>query len=276
MKNEDIAYDSKSEDDSFNDVNLTDETIDDDNQNIDYTITPETLNELQEEQKNSNNTKKRIIITVIFINFLITFIYAIVFCYNVFYVKKTYEIVPNFDNLPFPYKIEATGEINKRVKKINFKYEIMADYVLYGKVASKYHSSTTKGIISQISNYDFAMVYGDLLKDNNSEQIKFTYNNDRSMDFDISSNLSDKLGGEYNVIDLFLNIQMIHKDENVLKKIKKVKEGDHIKIVGQIVHVNFETEDLKGDWPSCYVDNSECLERHEVVLVTDIIWLKLQ
>ena len=121
---------------------------------------------------------------------------------------------------------------------------IKAEYDIRGVVKGKKKYSDYS---SQVSKYDIILVWGDLNKEKHDQHIKYsqsgrwyryTYNQER-----IEGNFIGKQSA---------NIHLISENEEIAKKIKKIKKNDYVRIKGNLVDVDFgdgtwETSMTRGD-----------------------------
>ena len=115
---------------------------------------------------------------------------------------------------------------------------------------------------SDISKYDLALAWGDLNSKEIDEHIKysqrgrwyyFTCDNDCPVSVDYVGNRS-------------ANVHIIHENDDVLKDVKSLDKGDHIKLTGYLVKVNFEG----GPWTSSLTRTDTGDGACEVMYVTNV------
>ena len=107
-----------------------------------------------------------------------------------------------------------------------------AEYELVGVVKSKKKYSD---YTAQVSEYDLAIAWGDLNKDDIDSGIIYSqggrwYYYKYSKDLIVNSDYITKNSA---------NVHIIHKDKDVLKKIEAIKEDDYIKLEVYLVDVDF-------------------------------------
>lgn len=235
------------------------------------------VNEFQDintQQKPKMSRKKKIIITSISL-ILVLFIALGAVAFKLLYIKKQYEYVSSFATLASPLQEDATGEFLDTIDGYEIKYEIKANYTLYGKVVEKYYYFPNK-IINKISRFDFGMIYGPLLEAGIDDKINFKNNGSRFLTYSYPSSLNSALGSKETLIDSISNNHMIHSSETILKYLRNVKEGDHIKIEGYLVNVYYTNKNSKGTWPTSLSRTDHGDGACEVIYVTNITWLKIK
>ena len=120
------------------------------------------------------------------------------------------------------------------------------------------------------------MIFGPLLEAGVDDAINFKNNGRRFLTYSYPSHLNSTLGSKENLIDSISNNHMIHSDEHVLKCLRNVKEGDHIKIEGYLVNVYYTGKNSTGTWPTSLSRTDHGDGACEVIYVTNITWLKIK
>ncbi len=136
---------------------------------------------------------------------------------------------------------------------------LLAAYTLEGVVKSKKKYSDFP---AQISKYDLAFAWGDLNQEDVDAHVKysqsgrwyyFRYDGDSPVDVTYIENHS-------------ANVHMVHKDRLVLAEIKKIDEGDHVRLTGYLVNVNF----AEGPWKTSLTRTDTGGGSCEIMYVTDV------
>ncbi len=138
-----------------------------------------------------------------------------------------------------------------------------AEYELTGVVKSKKKYSD---YTSQVSEYDLAIAWGDLNKDEIDEGISYSqsgrwYYYKYSKDLPVNEDYISKNSA---------NVHIIHKDKDILKKIKSIKEEDYIKLEGYLVDVDFKNPDNTSLWKTSKSRNDRGNGACEIMYVENI------
>lgn len=142
---------------------------------------------------------------------------------------------------PIQKEIKKKKEIIHSGKEGDVRLLIKEEYELTGVVKSKKKYSDFP---SQISEYDLAIAWGDLNKEEVDSSIKYSqrgrwYYYRYSADCPVSQSYISKHSS---------NTHIIHKDKDILKEIKKIDKGDHVKLKGFLVDVDFKNSDNMPLW----------------------------
>lgn len=215
--------------------------------------------------------KKKIAIAVTSI-FLVIAIAVSSFAFSLFYVKKDYETVASFTNMPAPIQEETTGGITKKVDDYTVNIEFKAKYTLVGKVVEKHHYFPYK-IANKLSQYDIGMAWGVMSDDTYNDHISYKNNGLRFLNYRYTNKLVEMLGGK-EFLNSISNNHMIHANNHVLKLLRNVKEGQYIKIEGYLSYVSYKNKRYTGTWNSSLSRTDHGDGACEVIYVTNITWLK--
>ena len=228
----------------------------------------------ENQQSEKMSKKKKFIIAGI--SLLLAVILALgIYIATLFAVKKNYEYVASFTDLPDPVQIETTGEIVKQVGDYEVTYELKAAYTITGLVVEKYYYFPNK-IDNKIARFDLGIAWGPLLSVDLDKYMSFKNDGQRFLQYRYSNELTQMLGGKNAVVDSISNNHMIHADETVLKCLRNVKEGDYIKVEGYLVYATMKKDNYIGHWNSSLSRTDHGDGACEVMYVTNIKWLKLQ
>lgn len=228
--------------------------------------------EITNNHTNKLSKRKKIFIalTSLFMIFVISFC---AFAFALFYVKKDYEVVSSFTNMPEPIQTETTGGLTKQIDDYNITINFKAKYTIVGKVVEKRYYPPFK-MINKLSNYDIGIAWGALSDNTYDEYISYKNNGNRFLSYRYNMSLANTLGGESAVKDIISNNHIIHADDTVLKCLRNIKEGQHIKIEGYLSYVSYESEYYYGDWNSSLTRTDHGDGACEIIYVTKITWLK--
>lgn len=196
-----------------------------------------------------------------------------IYIFTLFNVKKQYEYVASFTELPDPVQVETSGEIVKTVGNYEITYELKASYTITGLVVEKYYYFPSK-IENRISRFDLGIVWGALLGEDLDAYMTFKNDGNRFLQYKYSNTLTQKLGGKEAVINSLSNNHMVHSDETILKYLRNVKEGDYIKVEGYLVYVTMKSNNYVGHWDSSLSRTDHGDGACEIIYVTNITWLK--
>jgi hypothetical protein len=138
-----------------------------------------------------------------------------------------------------------------------------AEYSLTGVVKSKKKYSD---YTSQISEYDLAMAWGDLNKDEIDSGISYSQNG-RWYYYKYSPDIS--VNADY-ISKNSANVHIIHKDKDILKKIESLKEEDYIKLEGYLVDVDFKNPNNTSLWETSETRNDTGNGACEIMYVENV------
>jgi len=136
---------------------------------------------------------------------------------------------------------------------------LMAEYTIEGVVKSK---EAYSDYTSAISKYDVAMAWGELNQEEADEEIHYSqsgrwyyyrYSEDCPVTMDYIASHS-------------ANVHLIHKDKEILKKIKRIRKEDYVRFEGYLVKVNYEN----GPWESSLSRTDTGDGACEVLYVTSV------
>ena len=141
----------------------------------------------------------------------------------------------------------------------NVELSLLAKYKVEGVVKSKKKYSDYP---SRVSKYDFALAWGDLNKQEIDDHIRY-YQSGRWYYYQYSG---DSLVSQDYISSHSANVHLIHKDKDVLNKIKKIRENEYVRLEGYLVNVNFKDGSWKTSLSRTDTGNGAC----EVMYVTNV------
>lgn len=144
-------------------------------------------------------------------------------------------------------------------KEGEVKATLVAEYTVEAVVKGKKKYSDYP---SQISSYDFILAWGELNQKEASKCIKYSQSG-RWYYYRYFKGLPVSV--EY-IGSHSANVHIIHKDEEVFNKIKKIDKGDHVILHGYLVNVNFKD----GWWNSSLSRNDTGNGACEIMYVTSV------
>ena len=221
--------------------------------------------------KKSRFSKKQKILIAVTSIVLVLVITIGAFAFSLFYVKKDYETVASFSNMPEPVQIETTGGVTKEIDDYEINIEFKASYTLVGRVVEKYYYFPFK-MINKLSRFDFGMAWGVMSDHTYDDYITYKNNGNRFLTYKYKNTLISKVGESFN--NSLSNNHMIHANNHVLKLLRNVKEGQYIKIEGYLAYVSYKNKYSHGTWNSSLSRTDHGDGACEVVYVTNITWLK--
>ncbi|MBR7172653.1 MAG: hypothetical protein IKD36_02545 [Clostridia bacterium] len=223
--------------------------------------------------KKSRFSKKQKILIAVTSICLALIIAVGAFAFSLFYVKKDYETVASFSNMPEPVQIETTGGVTKSIDDYDITIDFKASYTLVGKVVETYYYFPYK-MINKLSRFDFGMAWGAMSDDTYEDYISYKNNGNRFLTYKYKNSLVDILGSKEAVVNSISNNHMIHANNRVLKLLRNVRVGDHIKIEGYLSYVSYKSDHSYGDWNSSLSRTDHGDGACEIIYVTNITWLK--
>jgi hypothetical protein len=137
---------------------------------------------------------------------------------------------------------------------------LMAEYTVEGVVKSIENYSNDYP--SRISEYDFALAWGELNKKETDREIRYSQSG-RWYRYRCSEECPVSQGY---ISTHSANVHLIHEDSYVLYKIKKIDKNDYIRLRGYLVTVNFE----EGPWSSSLTREDTGNGACEIMYVTDV------
>ena len=224
--------------------------------------------------KEEMSRRKKIILAVISVSMVLVIGFSAIF-FSMFYVKKEYEYVSAFTDLPDPVQIESSGEFSQILDDYEINYEIKAEYTITGLVVEKYYYFPSS-MINKISRYDLGIVWGALLGEDLKDTMKFKNKGNRFLHYTYKNSLISKLGSRDAIVNSLSNNHMIHSSDYILKCLRNVREGDYIQVKGYLVYMSYSNDNSRGTWNSSLSRTDHGDGACEIIYVTSITWLKLK
>lgn len=168
--------------------------------------------------------------------------------------------------VPTQIDIKDKKEIEYSGKEGDVDLLPRAEYELTGVIKSKKKYSDFS---SQISRYDLTIAWGDLNKEEIDSFITYSqsgrwyyyrYDSDSPVNSDYISKHS-------------ANVHIIHKDEEVLNQIKKINEGDLVKLKGFLVDVDFKNLNNVQLWKTSMTRNDTGNGACEIFYVEEVTFI---
>ena len=222
--------------------------------------------------KQKMSRKKKIFIVAMCVAMILLICASSCF-FGFYYVKKDYSTVASFVTLPDPVQEETSGEIKTTVDDYEIVYTKRAKYVLTGLVVEKYYYFPYK-IQNKICRYDLGVVWGPLLGVDLEGMMTFKNDGQRFLHYKYNTNLTSKLGSKEAVINSLSNNHMIHANDQILKSLRNVKEGDYIRFEGYLVDAYYKSAKRSGSWTTSLTRTDHGDGACEVFYLTKITWLK--
>lgn len=168
-----------------------------------------------------------------------------------------------------PVQTDVKGEDRMVYEGSEGRVELIprAAYELTGVVKSKKKYSD---YTAQVSEYDLAMAWGDLNKEDIDRGISYSqsgrwYYYKYSQGISVTSDYISKNSA---------NVHIIHKDKDILKKIESIKEGDYIKLEGYLVDVDFNNPNNSSLWKTSKSRNDTGNGACEIMYVENVILIE--
>lgn len=160
---------------------------------------------------------------------------------------------------PVQTNLAEAGTITVAGEEGDVELSLLAEYAIEGVVKSKKKYSDYP---AQVARYDFALAWGDLNKEEIDEYIKYSQSG-RWCHYRYS--LECPVNQEY-ISSHSANVHLIHKDEDILNKIKRVRKNEYVQLKGYLVNVNFKDGPWKSSLTRTDTGNGAC----EIMYVTNI------
>lgn len=187
---------------------------------------------------------------------IIGYIIAAVLIVNLLWSKQPYQgsiANPVQNNLNRAETITISGDTG------NVELSLLAKYTLKGVIKSKKKYSDYP---SQLAKYDYALAWGDLNKKEIDQYIKYS----QSGRWYYYRYLKDcPVSREY-ISSHSANMHLVHQNQEVLKKIKKLRKNTYVQLDGYLVNVNFKDGPWRTSLSRTDNGNGAC----EIMYVTDI------
>jgi hypothetical protein len=140
---------------------------------------------------------------------------------------------------PVQTELIPTEKLSIKGDEGDVAIRLLAEYKLKGVVKAK---KKYNDYPSQISKYDIAIAWGDLNKEEYDEHIKYTqgsrwYYYNYSRDFPKNGSFIARNSA---------NVHLVHSNEEILDKLRRIKRNDYVSIEGYLVEAIFPN----GPWRS--------------------------
>ena len=181
--------------------------------------------------KRIQNTTLETKLTVIV---LLVFIIVMVWNIRNNSMKKTFENIDDFYNIPAPVQQSASGKVIKTIDNTDIEITFKYSYILAGRVVDVQPYLPTK-VQNKLSPIDIGVTWGFLARDEYHDTIKWSSAGTRFLNFRTQN---PELTRNMNRVSQHLsNNHLIPATDEIEKQIKSIKEGDFIKIEGYLVNV---------------------------------------
>ena len=200
-----------------------------------------------------------------------------------FLTKKTYEYTLDIDNLPEPIQTSADWWITKKVHWENVQIDFLAKYDIKWKVISV-KDYVWLDIEKALSPRDFALWRWKISKqeiidklDWNDYRNRFIYayvpegNEDR---FDAEFSWNIRKWNRWTLQTQFSNNHLIPANKKIKRLIKKIKEGDVVRLQWYLIYAHYESGQWSRGRHSSMNRKDTWAGACEVIYVTDITRLK--
>lgn len=170
-------------------------------------------------------------------------------------------------DLPIQNDIKEDKEILYNGSEGEVRLLPRASYDITGVVKSK---KKYFDFASQVSDYDLAIAWGNLNKDEIDSFIKYSqggrwYYYVYKAETPVSKNY---------ISDHSANVHIIHKNKEVLSRIEKINEGDLIQLKGFLVDVDFENTNNIELWKTSRTRNDTGNGSCEILYVEEVNIIK--
>jgi hypothetical protein len=206
----------------------------------------------------------------------IIFIIAIILC--VLYANKTkinkeYVLVDDLSMLSEPYQESTSGNVVEVIDNKEVNIEYIASYDISGRVVKTY-SYAQVGIENKLSPIDVGITWGDLVKDENNNKIIWGHTVKRFLTWKIYDTEWYNNYGGTNFQEHVSNNHLIPCNDDILKKINAIKEGEYIHIIGYLADISYDLDNgEKYNWKTSTSRSDTGDGACEIIYVTDIEWL---
>jgi hypothetical protein len=137
--------------------------------------------------------------------------------------------------------------------------KLLAEYELKGIVKGK---KSYRDFASQISKYDIAIAWGDLNKEELDQHVKYSQSS-RWYLYRYSPEFPED---EAYIVNNSANVHLVHADDEILKKLKKVGRDDYIILKGYLIEAAFGNGPWRSSLTRTDTGNGAC----EIMYVTSV------
>ena len=113
-----------------------------------------------------------------------------------------------------------------------------------------------------MSVYDFALAWGDLNKKEIDQHIKYSQS---GRWYRYRFPYDSPVSGQY-IANHSANVHLIHKNEEILKKLKRSRKNHYVRLEGYLVSVNFQNAPWRSSLSRTDTGNGAC----EIMYVTNV------
>lgn len=216
-------------------------------------------------QNTTLETKLTVIVLVVF---------AIVMIWNIrnSSMKKAFEDIDDFYNIPAPIQQSASGQVIKTVDDTDVEITFKHSYILAGRVVDVQPYLPTK-VQNKLSPIDIGVTWGFLARDEYHNTVNWSSVGNRFLTF--KTNNPELTSNMNRVTQHLSNNHLIPATDDLEKQIKSIKEGDFIKIEGYLVNVYYDVG-TNGyfTWNSSTSRSDNGDGACEVIYVTNLSWLQ--
>lgn len=185
---------------------------------------------------------------------------------------EEYDVIDmDLSDIPAPLQTSTTGGTTMEIDGSTLNINYVAEYELYGRVIDlAYYGGKTLG--DKLSPRDIGVAWGYLASDEAREKVKWSSIGNRFLNNEILDfKWYQAKGGRDAFVTHHSNNHLIPANDEVEKKVKKIREDDYVKVTGYLVRVQGTNGFRWGTSTSRTDDgNGAC----EVIYVTDVKWLR--
>ncbi|NLT21219.1 MAG: hypothetical protein GXY16_09520 [Syntrophomonadaceae bacterium] len=178
------------------------------------------------------------------------------------FAESLLSVQPYQGNIPDPVQINLVEPETITVKGKNGEVELslLAEYSVAGVIKSKKKYSSDYP--SQVSVYDFALAWGDLNMKEIDKHIKYSQS---GRWYRYLFPYDSPVSGQY-IANHSANVHLIHKNEEILKKLKRSRKNHYVRLEGYLVSVNFQNGPWRSSLSRTDTGNGAC----EIMYVTNV------
>lgn len=187
-------------------------------------------------------------------------------------IKKAFENIDDFYNIPSPVQQSASGQVIKTIDDTDVEITFKYSYVLAGRVVDVQPYLPTK-IQNKLSPIDIGVTWGFLARDEYHNTVEWSSAGTRFLTF--RTNNTELTSNMNRVTQHLSNNHLIPATDELERQIKSIKEGDYIKLDGYLVDV-YHTVGTNGyfKWNSSISRSDGGDGACEVIYVTNLSWLE--
>lgn len=198
----------------------------------------------------------------------------IIWIYKNINVTKNVEYV-SLNNIQSPKQARTSGNINKVINEWNVEINYVAQYKVTGRVVDvqDYYGYDLQ---NKLSPRDVGLTWGELAKEKNHSNLTWSSLGNRFLSWRSSnSEWIKEMGGVNEITKCYSNNHLIPSDDKNKKLIKKIKEGDFVRIEGYLVNIYSKKSDGSYFYWNTSTSRSDSGDGAcEVIYVTNVVWLQ--